>query len=117
MKRRAGESFTIGDDIEIEVLEVGGSRVKLGIVAPDSVPIVRKEARVTREENIGPRSRWPRTRSPLLPIAYGTRPRSPPDAPCPAPFTPALRCQNSDACAPVLSKNTRNLRCLPDMNQ
>jgi carbon storage regulator len=52
MKRRAGESFTIGDDIEIEVLEVAGTRVKLGIVAPDSVAIVRKEARVTREENI-----------------------------------------------------------------
>ena len=52
MKRRAGESFTIGDDIEIEVLEVAGTRVKLGIVAPDCVAIVRKEARVTREENI-----------------------------------------------------------------
>jgi carbon storage regulator len=52
MKRRAGESFAIGDEIEIEVLEVAGTRVKLGIVAPDSVAIVRKEARVTREENI-----------------------------------------------------------------
>ena len=52
MKRRAGESFTIGDEIEIEVLEVAGSRVKLGIVAPDSVVIIRKEARITREENI-----------------------------------------------------------------
>jgi len=52
MKRRAGESFTIGDQIEIEVLEVAGTRVKLGIVAPDSVAIVRKEALVTREENI-----------------------------------------------------------------
>ena len=52
MKRRAGESFTIGDEIEVEVLEVSGSRVKLGVVAPDSVAIVRKEARVTREENI-----------------------------------------------------------------
>jgi carbon storage regulator len=52
MKRRAGETFTIGDDIEIEVLEVAGTRVKLGIVAPDSLVIVRKEARVTREENI-----------------------------------------------------------------
>lgn len=52
MKRRAGESFTIGDDIEIEVLEVSGTRVKLGIVAPDSALIVRKEALVTREENI-----------------------------------------------------------------
>jgi len=52
MKRRAGESFTIGDQIEIEVLEVAGSRVKLGIVAPDDVQIVRKEACITREENV-----------------------------------------------------------------
>jgi len=52
MKRRAGESFVIGEEIEIEILEVAGSRVKLGIVAPDSVVIVRKEAKVTREENI-----------------------------------------------------------------
>jgi len=52
MKRRAGESFTIGDRIEIEVLEVSGPRVKLGITAPDSVMIVRQEARITREENI-----------------------------------------------------------------
>ena len=52
MKRRAGESFTIGDQIEIEVLEVAGSRVKLGIIAPESVSIIRKEAVVTREENI-----------------------------------------------------------------
>lgn len=52
MKRRAGESFTIGDTIEIEVLEVSGPRVKLGIKAPDSVMIVRNEARITREENI-----------------------------------------------------------------
>ena len=48
MKRRAGEGFAIGDDIEIEVLEVAGTRVKLGIVAPDSIVIVRKEARATR---------------------------------------------------------------------
>jgi carbon storage regulator len=52
MKRRAGESFTIGEEIEIEVLEVAGTRVKLGIVAPESMVIVRKEARITREENI-----------------------------------------------------------------
>ncbi len=52
MRRRAGERFLIGESIEIEVLEVSGSRVKLGIVAPASVPILRKEARTTREENV-----------------------------------------------------------------
>ena len=52
MRRRAGESFMVGEEIEIEVLEVAGSRVKLGIVAPERLVIVRKEARVTREENL-----------------------------------------------------------------
>ena len=52
MRRRAGESFAIGEEIEIEVLEVAGTRVKLGISAPDSLVIVRKEAKITREENI-----------------------------------------------------------------
>ena len=52
MRRRAGESFMIGGEVEIEVLEVSGSRVKLGIAAPDSMVIVRKEAHLTRAENI-----------------------------------------------------------------
>ncbi len=52
MRRRAGESFMIGDDIEIEVLEMTGSRVKIGIVAPESMIIVRKAIKVTREENL-----------------------------------------------------------------
>jgi carbon storage regulator len=52
MRRRAGESFLIGEAIEIEVLEIFGTRVKLGIVAPDSVVIQRKEIKITRDENI-----------------------------------------------------------------
>lgn len=52
MWRRAGESLLVGDGIEIEVLEAKSHRVKLGIVAPTSVAIVRKEARITREENL-----------------------------------------------------------------
>lgn len=51
MRRRAGESFTIGAEIEIEVLEINATRVKLGIKAPESIAIVRKETQLTREEN------------------------------------------------------------------
>ena len=51
MRRRAGEGFLIGPDIEIEVLEVSPTRVKIGIVAPGALPIVRKEVILTREEN------------------------------------------------------------------
>jgi len=52
LRRRAGESFLVGAEIEIEVLEVCGTRVKLGIVAPDCVSIQRKETKITRDENI-----------------------------------------------------------------
>lgn len=51
IRRRAGESFLIGGDVQIEVLEVGGTQVKLGIVAPKSVLIMRKELHVTRQHN------------------------------------------------------------------
>jgi carbon storage regulator CsrA len=52
MWRRTGESFIVGDGVEIEVLDARSNRVKLGIVAPDTVAIVRNEARITREENL-----------------------------------------------------------------
>lgn len=52
MRRRAGEKLLIGDQIQIEVLEIAGTRVKLGIVAPESVAIVRQEAESTRTENV-----------------------------------------------------------------
>ena len=52
MRRRAGESFIIGDGIEIEVLEIAGCRVKIGITAPVSVAIIRKETQITRDENL-----------------------------------------------------------------
>ncbi len=52
MRRRAGEGFLIGVDIEIEILEVSPTRVKIGIVAPDALQIVRKEVVLTRQENL-----------------------------------------------------------------
>jgi carbon storage regulator len=52
IRRRAGESLLVGAGVEIEILEISGTRVKLGIVAPDSVLIQRKETQLTRDENI-----------------------------------------------------------------
>ena len=51
IRRRAGESFLIDGDIEVEVLEVGSSQVKLGIVAPRNISILRKEVQLTRQQN------------------------------------------------------------------
>ena len=43
LSRRCNESIMIGNNIEITILEVKGDQVKLGISAPKSVPIYRKE--------------------------------------------------------------------------
>ena len=51
IRRRRGESITVGDEVEIEILETSPTQVKLGISAPKSVPVLRKEILVTRELN------------------------------------------------------------------
>lgn len=43
LSRKKDESIIINNDIEITILDVKGDQVKLGIVAPKSVPIYRKE--------------------------------------------------------------------------
>jgi len=52
IRRRPGESLVIGEDIEIEIIECGASRVKLGIRAPRSIPVTRSELRQTRAQNL-----------------------------------------------------------------
>ncbi|WP_448536086.1 carbon storage regulator CsrA [Pseudothermotoga sp.] len=41
--RKVGESFIIGDEIEVVVLKIEGSEVKIGISAPKHVKIYRTE--------------------------------------------------------------------------
>jgi carbon storage regulator len=50
--RRAGEKIMLGDDIVIEVMEVTGNSVRVGIAAPRSVPVYREELwEAVRAEN------------------------------------------------------------------
>jgi len=51
IRRRPGESIVLGEDIEIEVLDASASQVKLGIRAPRSVAVVRKEILLVGEQN------------------------------------------------------------------
>ena len=53
LSRKTGESIIIDNDIEETILEIKGDQVKLGIKAPKSVPIYRKEifAQI-KEENM-----------------------------------------------------------------
>jgi carbon storage regulator len=41
--RRAGEKVMLGDDIVVEVMEVAGNTVRIGIKAPRSLPVYREE--------------------------------------------------------------------------
>lgn len=43
LSRKVNESIIINNNIEITILEVKGDQVKIGISAPKSVPIYRKE--------------------------------------------------------------------------
>ena len=43
LTRRAGEVLNIGDDIEIQVLQVSGKQVRIGITAPRNVAVHRNE--------------------------------------------------------------------------
>jgi carbon storage regulator len=43
IRRRVGERIIVGDGIVIEVLEVEGNAVRIGIDAPRDVPVYREE--------------------------------------------------------------------------
>jgi carbon storage regulator len=51
MKRRAGESILIGEDIEIHLAHIGRTRVKIGIQAPRDVAVVAKEVKLVQDQN------------------------------------------------------------------
>lgn len=50
LARKVNESIVINDDIEITILEIKGDQVKVGINAPKSVPVYRKELYVQIQE-------------------------------------------------------------------
>ncbi|HEY5314052.1 MAG TPA: carbon storage regulator [Pirellulales bacterium] len=43
LTRRIGEEVIIGESIRVQILEVQGNRVKLGLTAPDDVRFKRGE--------------------------------------------------------------------------
>lgn len=52
LSRKVGEKLYINDEIEIEIVEVSGEKVKVGISAPKNVKILRSELKQTIENNI-----------------------------------------------------------------
>lgn len=53
LTRKVGESILLGDDVKIVVKEVRGSQVRIGIDAPEEIPIYREELyeQIQKENN------------------------------------------------------------------
>jgi len=49
VSRRAGQSILVGQNIEVFILEVDGSQVRVGINAPRAIRILRRELLVQVE--------------------------------------------------------------------
>ena len=56
LTRRTGESLRIGDDVEVTVMAVNGSQVRIGIKAPRNIAVDREEIaeRKLRERDPAP---------------------------------------------------------------
>ena len=53
LARKVGQSIVISENIELLVIEVRGDQVRLGIEAPRSIPVHRKELlEQIRSENV-----------------------------------------------------------------
>ncbi|MEE0685566.1 MAG: carbon storage regulator CsrA [Lachnospiraceae bacterium] len=50
LSRKKDEAIVINNNVEIKIIEIKGDQVKLGISAPKSVPIYRKEVYLQIQE-------------------------------------------------------------------
>lgn len=52
LSRRLGEIIVIGDSIKITVLGVSGNQVRIGISAPEHIPVHREEVALRIRETL-----------------------------------------------------------------
>jgi len=50
LTRRIGETLNIGDDVQVTIMGICGSQVRIGITAPKDVPVHREEIRERIEQ-------------------------------------------------------------------
>ena len=51
LTRKSNQSIMIGDEIEVSVLSIMGEKVRIGIEAPRSVPVFRKEVYIEIQQD------------------------------------------------------------------
>lgn len=53
LTRKVGQNITVGDAVRISVIDIRGRQVRLGVEAPDDMPIHREEVYLRiQEQNI-----------------------------------------------------------------
>lgn len=55
VKRKAGQSIRIGDDIEVHIVKVDRGDVELGVKAPKHLPIEREQKEEPNDRRSHPR--------------------------------------------------------------
>ena len=67
--RRPGERIMLGEDVVVEVIEVSGSSVRIGIAAPRSLPVYREEIwSAVKDENAAAAASQPAQVPDRLPV-------------------------------------------------
>ena len=54
LTRKSNQSIMIGDEIEVSVLAIMGEKVRIGIEAPRSIPVFRKEVYLEIQQDASP---------------------------------------------------------------
>ncbi len=54
LTRKSNQSIMIGDEIEVSVLAIMGEKVRIGIEAPRSIPVFRKEVYLEIRQDSSP---------------------------------------------------------------
>jgi len=75
LRRQAGESFKIGDDVEVRILRVGRTYVKVGVIAPPELGIVRSELSRLNQRAAVKNLSDPRVETSLKQLAQSLRPQ------------------------------------------
>jgi carbon storage regulator len=52
LTRKAGEKIVIAENVVIEVLEIQGNRVRIGIQAPRGITILRQELLLEKSDDL-----------------------------------------------------------------
>ena len=58
LSRRSSESLKVGDDVTITILSIRGDTVRIGVAAPTSIPVHRKEVYERIKAEIAARPHW-----------------------------------------------------------